>query len=53
MFLFFKFYKNGENYTCLNENEECPSEHKNLILETNECIDPCPSDNYVTIEIYV
>ena len=45
----FKFYKNGENYTCLNENEECPSEHKNLILETNECIDPCPSDNYVTI----
>jgi len=45
----FKFYKNGENYVCLNENEECPSEHKNLILETNECVENCNENKYVNI----
>lgn len=49
-FCSFKFYnKSDGNYVCLNENEECPSEYKNLILETNECIDTCPEDNYVNI----
>jgi len=48
-FCSFKFYKDGENYTCLNENEECPSEHQNLILETNECIDECSSENYFAV----
>ena len=48
-FCSFKFYKDGENYICLNENEDCPSEHKNLTLETNECVSSCDENNYVNV----
>jgi hypothetical protein len=49
-FCSFKFYNNSDgNYVCLNENEECPSEYKNLILETNECVNNCDTEKYINI----